>query len=232
MIEQLRQLEEILQQPLETYWEELRAEGRLIGEIAQSTRGLPEFAQARLGCWEDFHFYRTLLYLMVRSQKPQRVVETGVLNGFGTAFVLLGLHHNGSGQLHSIDMPPQDPRIVAQGTRPLPQGKSPGWAIPDWLRSRWQLHLADCRQQLPVVLDSGCDLFIHDSDHSYSHMMFEMGLAYSYLPEGAWMVVDNIEANSSFEDFCRGTACHHGQVVSRRSAAGVWTHGLLRKATA
>jgi len=228
---QLGQLAEIVQQPLEAYYADLLQEGQFLEEIAAATRGVSEFAQARLANLDDFHFYRTLLYLMVRLQRPNHVVETGVLNGFGTAFLLLGLHHNGFGQLHSIDIPPEDPRILAQGTRLLPLGKSPGWTVPQRLRNRWDLHLADCRVALPRLLDQlgGCDLFIHDSDHSYTHMMFEMGLAHSYLPTGAWMIVDNIEENNSFSDFCRATGEHHGSLISRTSAQGTWTHGLLRK---
>ena len=45
------------------------------------------------------------LYALVRNLRPRIAVETGVCNGFSTAFVLLGLARNEEGELHSIDLP-------------------------------------------------------------------------------------------------------------------------------
>src|SRR6266704_1016430 len=45
------------------------------------------------------------LYAVLRKVQPKIAVETGVANGFSTAFSLLALQANGEGHLHSIDFP-------------------------------------------------------------------------------------------------------------------------------
>ena len=49
------------------------------------------------------------LYAIFRHLRPQVAVETGVANGFSTAFALLALDHNGEGHLHSVDLPREAP---------------------------------------------------------------------------------------------------------------------------
>ena len=43
-----------------------------------------------------------LLYMLVRSCRPKRVVETGVRPGYSTAWILAALDRNGMGELYSI----------------------------------------------------------------------------------------------------------------------------------
>ena len=51
------------------------------------------------------------IYLLVRSLKPETVVETGVCYGASSAYILQALKDNGRGVLYSIDLgnPPDEP---------------------------------------------------------------------------------------------------------------------------
>src|SRR5207248_1632863 len=100
------------------------------------------------------------------------------------------------GTLHSIDI--GDPVF-------LPAGRAPGWIVPDWLRSRWQTHIGDAVKLLPALLqDLGTvDMFIHDSQHTYEHMKFELELAYPYVRGGGLLLADDASWNLAFSDFAR-----------------------------
>ena len=63
-------------------------------------------------------------YLLIRVTHPEVVIETGVAFGISTAFVLQALRENGSGGLHSVDLPP----IVDL------DGDLTGRAVPTYLR--------------------------------------------------------------------------------------------------
>lgn len=133
-------------------------------------------------------------YAILRALRPQVVVETGVANGVSTSFFLYALHRNGAGTLHSIEI--GDPKY-------LPAGAAPGWLVPEWLRGRWNLHLGDARALLsPLLTELGpVDVFIHDSLHTYEHMMFEFQQAYPRLKEGGFLLADDALWNGSFRDF-------------------------------
>jgi hypothetical protein len=45
-------------------------------------------------------------------------------------------------------------------------------------------------------------MFVHDSLHTYAHMMAEFNLAYPILETGGLMVSDDIDYNSAWLDFC------------------------------
>ncbi len=55
-----------------------------------------------------------------------------------------------------------------------------------------------------VLRRLGCvDVFIHDSDHSYSHMQWEFRLAFPFLRTGGYLWSDDILGNAAWDDFCR-----------------------------
>lgn len=153
-------------------------------------------------------------YAAIRALKPSCVVETGIANGVSSSYLLLALHKNGKGQLHSIGL--ADPAF-------LPASKSVGWLVPEWLRSRWSIHLGDSKEVLPNLLAriEQPSIFIHDSLHTYEHMLWEFKTAYPHLPNGGLLFVDDALWNDSFTDF----ACevHASQA---RILRGV---GFLRK---
>lgn len=141
-------------------------------------------------------FGKTVLYqyAIIRALRPALVVETGVASGVSTSYILLALTVNGTGTLHSIDV--DDPAYV-------PPGKALGWVVPEWLRARWTLHRGDAREVLPHLLPRLplLDVFIHDSLHTYDHMMFEFATAYPRIRPGGFMLADDALWNEAFERF-------------------------------
>lgn len=216
---------------LRTYWGELQDSQDFLAAINRAIRNVPEFPGVQFRHVNDLRVFRCLLYLFTRAVQPSIFVETGVLNGFGSAFTLLAMHRNRHGNLYSIDVAPLDQRILAQGNSPLPQGKSAGWTIPTELRQRHTLLVGPSQTLLPRVM-AQCgpvDAFLHDSDHAYAHMMFETTLAWVFLRPGGWLLCDNIEQNTAFSDFARGVDCSPSVVASFDTPERVWKTGLLQK---
>lgn len=155
-----------------------------------------------------------LQYGVVRAVAPEVVVETGVASGVSSSYLLLALQKNGRGVLHSIEL--GDPRY-------LPPGKPPGWIVPDWLKSRWDLHIGDSRVLLPKLLEElgGTDIFIHDSLHTYEQMLWEYRAAYPSIRPGGLLFSDDAAWNPAFPEFSREVAASRWQILR-----GV---GFLRK---
>lgn len=216
---------------LEAHWAELQECGAFLTQLNGAVRNVPEFSGVHFRHVNDLRIYRCMLYLFTRSIRPETFVETGVLNGFSSAFILLAMQHNGKGTLYSIDIPPDDPRVLAQGSTPLPLGKSPGWVIPQELRKQHCLVLGPAEIFLPQVLVQykPVDAFLHDSDHCYAHMMFELALAWIHLRPGGWLLCDNVEQNTALHDFLRGVKADGTVIASFDTAERVWKHGLAQK---
>jgi predicted O-methyltransferase YrrM len=152
------------------------------------------------------------VYMLARKYKPDIVVETGVCNGFSTAFILLALHLNKKGKLYSIDFPEvanmdYESDTFWEGKRGavIPENVQPGWAIPDYLRERWNLTMGKSQETLVPLLDSlgEIDFFLHDSEHSYECQWFECSESYKYLREGGILMVDDASWNDAFVEFAR-----------------------------
>lgn len=151
-----------------------------------------------------------VLYALCRLLRPRAVVETGVCSGVSSAYLLRALAENGTGHLHSVDLPELE-ALVGHGpggsaTRPValvPEGKEAGWAVPEELRERWTLHRGRTRDLLPGVLEAvgPVDLFLHDSEHSYENMVWEYRTVWPVLRPGGWLVSDDVWWNGAFRDF-------------------------------
>jgi len=151
------------------------------------------------------------LYWLVRKLNPKTIVQTGVCNGLSSAFMMLGLVKNGpQGSLHVIDLPPVFSAKDAAWTIKdkvygvvIPEGKSSGWIVPDQYRDRFEVWNGDAKILLPKMIDhvDAVDLFYHDSDHTYDHMMFEFREAKRKLNPGGLIVGDDISWNASVWDF-------------------------------
>lgn len=135
------------------------------------------------------------LYLLVRLMKPDLIIETGVSAGVSSTYILRALHDNNKGELHSIDLPPDN----------IPSGKECGWLVPETLRTRWYLHIGDAKDLLEPLLESlqRIDFFIHDSLHTYDHMMWEFRTAWQYLNLRGVMLAHDIGRNMAFSDFMK-----------------------------
>ncbi len=153
-----------------------------------------------------------IYYALVRVMQPDLVVETGVCDGFSTRFLLLALERNGRGTLHSIDLPNQDVDLDQGGSRQrdvMAAGRETGWLVPVSLRSRWRLHLGDAQVFLPELLPTlgPIDVFIHDSLHTYEHMLFEYRTAWPHLRGGGVLLSDDTDWNQAFPEFAASVRC-------------------------
>ena len=193
-VEESRLVEQ-LQAGYEEFW----------GIVEPSTR----YNTGRLGYEEGIR-----LYALARKLRPVVAVETGVCNGFSTAFLLLALQQNGSGELHSIDLPEVVGADYEFGTfwegkqgAAIPSGKEPGWMIPGDLRERWRLTVGRSQEELrPLLARIGeIDLFVHDSEHSYECMNFEFRAAWPALRGGGALVADDWNWNDAFVELARDT---------------------------
>jgi hypothetical protein len=176
-------------------------EGKLAGEPTWDTPQFESLFELRL--------YRLALYGVIRATRPLVAIETGVLHGLTSAFVLQALERNGVGRLHSIDYPSYaetGPSNRDGYNATLPPRRQPGWSVPDKLHPRWSLQLGPSRDLLPALLSKigPIDFFCHDSEHTYATMDMELRLAWPSLRDGAILVCDNIESCTAFFDFCRG----------------------------
>ncbi len=102
--------------------------------------GEPAFATKRFDSIWRLRLYRIWVYCLVRALRPRVFVETGVLHGMLSAFVLEALARNGEGRLVSIDLPSyaeSGPANVDGYTATLPPGREPGWLVPEALRERY-----------------------------------------------------------------------------------------------
>jgi predicted O-methyltransferase YrrM len=163
------------------------------------------------------------LYMIIRLQKPDAIVETGVFDGTSSAVFLQALRDNGKGRLISIDLPATE--TIAGSTHRmletcLPPGCQPGWVIPDYLREQHTLLLGDSKVLLPRVLQEHgtIDVFLHDSLHTCEHRLFEYSTVWPHLSRGGLLLSDDIFWNPAFHRFCaqqgRPYAVHHSLGVT------------------
>jgi predicted O-methyltransferase YrrM len=156
-----------------------------------------------------------VLYAVVRSLRPDRVIETGVAEGVSSAFIGAALLDNGHGVLHSLDLAPEP----AGGALRAADGSVYRWPekglahlvppeITAALGDRWQLHLGDVRQTLPALLGSlpEVDLFFHDDLHTPDHQRWEYELVWPRIRAGGVLMSD--DATHAWADFVRRHAPH------------------------
>lgn len=174
---------------------------RLVGQKVRGKAAVPGGMRA---------LHAELLWVLVRSRKPQTIVETGVCNGLSSAVLLEALDRNGSGQLISVDLPEfTDPDLNTcefwdgKGGAAIPASKEVGWLVREDLRTSWRLELGPCRELLPPILSksSQLDIFIHDSEHSYENQLFEFRSGFKALRPGGVLVATDITWSKAFDHF-------------------------------
>ena len=174
-----------------------------------------QFSETGINCTypPDKHGWSSLLYYIIRKTKPKTIVETGCWYGNSSTIILAALHKNKTGRLFTIDLPAlfetggyydENPYINKElRTSSLPQGKMPGFIVPDFLKERWQLIYGPTSEELPPLLEDQreIDIFLHDSLHSVENMNFEFNIAYKYLKKNGILASDNIDWNNVFNEF-------------------------------
>ena len=145
------------------------------------------------------------LYSFLRERQPELVIETGVCNGLSTATILKAMDDNGKGQLYSIDLPRTTEGQSSSAV--IPANESPGWAVPDYLKGRWEFRKGNTIYRTPEILEElhekgrQIDIFIHDSEHSFEAMMIEFSLAWKHLRTGGLLLADNVDFSPAFDVF-------------------------------
>ena len=142
------------------------------------------------------------MYCLVRTTKPDVMIETGVAHGYSSWIILNAMHKNNKGKLYSIDLPNNDTNIAYNFGKTTPQT---GWLVPDKLKTQWELHLGDAYQLLPQLIEKlrQIDIFFHDSDHSYAHMKYEFNTIFPAIKQGGIILSDDVHKNSSFVEFIK-----------------------------
>jgi predicted O-methyltransferase YrrM len=168
-------------------------------------------------------FHCVSMYVLIRLLRPEAIVETGGTPGKSSAFALRALERNNSGHLVTIDLPPPEVTSrkvsieISHSVRPAGTGSN--WCVPSHLRRRQTLLNGSSRNVLPAVIANfgAIDLFIHDSEHSYGNMLWELETAYPSVRKGGYLWSDDIETNEAWEDFCN----HHELVEHNFASQGV-----------
>jgi hypothetical protein len=197
---------------LSSYAREVRASGLMEHLFEQAREHASEVGGSGHSLGAIGYTEGVYLYAVLRRLRPEVAVETGVANGFSTAFALLALDKNGSGSLHSVDLPREVGRdyeegmfYEGEGRAGIPSGSESGWLIPPELKERWTLILGRTQDELPPLLDrlGTIDSFMHDSEHSFDCMWFEYNEAWPHLREGGVLLSDDVNSTEAFPRFAR-----------------------------
>jgi predicted O-methyltransferase YrrM len=143
-------------------------------------------------------------YAIIREIEPNIVAETGTATGSMTSWVLAALEANENGQLISIDIPPVQGKLAMDLTI---NKDEIGFLIPREYHHRLEYICGDAKVMLPRVLaDNPADVFIHDSLHTRTHMLFEYNVARCLMRPNTVILSDDILWNGAFFSFLKS---HH-----------------------
>jgi predicted O-methyltransferase YrrM len=156
------------------------------------------------------------LYGLTRWLRPTVIVESGGYIGMSTAFILKAVAEEKitMAKVYSIELDPECDQ---------------GALIPDELRAssdafvpmRGKVEDFLKRDELPQVID----MFLHDSSHSYRHMLWEFRQFWSRLRDGGLLVSHDVQMNAAFPDFLTKTYTHDketGRRDARRTSHYEW----------
>ena len=195
-------------QDLFPFLQELESDRGLVESLEAAAAGVPSWQTTHFDSIFQFRLFRILIYALLRELQPCVAIETGVLHGMTSAFMLRALQRNQSGRLISIDLPSYPAHGPANRdgyVAVLPSQQPPGWMVAPELRERWDLRLGASADVLPSLsLPVGTlDFFLHDSEHTDETMSFELEFAWRSLSPGGVLVCDNIDSCDAFDRFCQ-----------------------------
>jgi len=147
------------------------------------------------------------LYGLTRWLQPAVMVESGGFIGMSSAFILKALADEKlqTSKLYSVELSED----CEQGALIPEELDSLGAFVP--LRGRIEDFLK--RNQLPQSID----MFLHDSSHSYRHMLWEFRQFWPRLRDGGLLVSHDVQMNSAFPEFIAKTYAHDKK-TGRRDA--------------
>ena len=154
---------------------------------------LPEFSTNQLipKRFDASEMLVQLCYSVIRITKPSIVVETGVARGITTTYILKALDMNKIGHLYSIELPILMPYAW----------KEVGKIVPDSLRRRWTLVFGPGTHEMKKLQKNiaNIDIFVHDSEHTYSNQLAEYKIASSWLKKGGIIISDDVDNDALLE---------------------------------
>ena len=160
---------------LQAFYDELQESQAFLADLNRAIQDIPEFAGVQFRHVSELRLYRCLLYLLTRALRPKVFVETGVLNGFSSAFILLAMEHNAAGTLspRSIYRRRTNASVPKARGRCLRAKDQAGLSLTAYAPAIVSLGDAppDCRRYCTVWAQLMCS--DTDSDHSYEHMILE-----------------------------------------------------------
>ena len=146
------------------------------------------------------------LYGLVRWLRPTVIVESGGFIGMSSAFILKALVDElATAELYSIELSED----CEQGALIPEQLLSSERFVP--MRGRIEDFLE--RNELPKSID----MFLHDSSHSYRHMLWEFRQFWPRLRDGGLLVSHDVHMNAAFPEFVASTYTHDKK-TGRRDA--------------
>jgi predicted O-methyltransferase YrrM len=148
------------------------------------------------------------LYGLTRWVRPTVIIESGGYIGMSSAFILKALADGklATAKLYSIELSqeceqgaliPDELRSASAGFVPM-RGK-----VEDFLKG----------DRLPSLID----MFLHDSSHSYRHMLWEFRQFWPRLRDGGLLVSHDVQMNAAFPEFMTKTYAHDKK-TGRRDA--------------
>jgi len=153
------------------------------------------------------------LHLLTRWQRPAVVVESSGFIGMFSAFILKACVDEGlaTAKLHSIEWSEECEQGALIPDELRPQFVPLSGKIEDFVE----------RDQLP----SSIDMFLHDSSHSYRHMLWEFRAFWPWLRDGGLLVSHDVRMNAAFPEFVAKTCAHDkktGRLDAQRTSHYEW----------
>ncbi len=194
---------------LKDYTLELEKDKNFLSDVNKMINKNDIFKKRNFESIYEFSVYRNFIYSLIRNYKHSYILETGVLHGLTTSWILKAIEDNKKGKLFSIDLPrrdwkdffPNKPFGPGAESEIEIQNQEPGWAIPINLRNFWNLYLGPSSKFLNEILEkNNIDLFIHDSDHSYEITKFECE-SVEKKKENIDIVIDDYYTSNFYKDF-------------------------------
>lgn len=137
------------------------------------------------------------------SLMPHAIVETGTSTGLASTIFIYPLIKKNNGYLFSIDLPHHPGWTEIKSTNISQSG---ALVPPSW-RERHINIIEDVKLALPRIMPKlKAQIFIHDSLHTITHMLFEYIVARAFMPPKSLLVSDDILWNNAFISFCEMTS--------------------------